>query len=182
MHNLKLTPPVPPDLMPGFLVSGSSEAGLTAAAATGAIAVKYPKPPSEDDGACVRPDMETGVRVGIIARKNSTEAWQVAHERFPEDRKGQIMHQLATISSDSAWHGQLSQRTEPGDSPYWLVPFQNYKSFCPYLVGSYERVGEEVSRYLGLGYTTFILDIPPAAEELESIGRVFDFAKTQAVQ
>jgi alkanesulfonate monooxygenase len=182
VHNLKLTPPVPPDLMPGFLVSGSSEAGLTAAAATGAIAVKYPKAPSEDDGGGVRPDLETGVRVGIIARKTSTEAWRVAHERFPEDRKGQLTHQLATKSSDSAWHKQLSKLRDAGESPYWLVPFQNYKTFCPYLVGSYECVAEEVSRYLGLGYTTFVLDIPPNAEELESIGRVFDLAKAQAVQ
>jgi alkanesulfonate monooxygenase len=182
VHNLKLTPPVPPDLMPGFLVSGSSEAGLMAAAATGAIAIKYPKPPSEDDGPGLHPDLETGVRIGIIARKTSTEAWQVAHERFPEDRKGQLTHQLAKKSSDSAWHEQLSKLPDSGESPYWLVPFQNYKSFCPYLVGSYECVAEEVSRYLGVGHTTFVLDIPPDAQELESIGRVFDLAKAQAVQ
>jgi len=182
VHNLKLTPPVPPELMPGFLVSGSSEAGLAAATATGATAVKYPKPASEDEGTISSPDKETGVRVGIVARETSNEAWRVARERFPEDRKGQLMHQLAQKSSDSAWHEQLSKRTETGDSPYWLIPFQNYKTFCPYLVGSYERVAEEVSRYLGLGYSTFILDIPPNAEELESIGKVFDFAKTQAVR
>ena len=128
----------------------------------------------------VHADLETGVRVGIIARKTSAEAWQVAHERFPEDRKGQLTHQLAQKSSDSAWHEQLSKLPDSGESPYWLVPFQNYKSFCPYLVGSYECVAEEVSRYLRLGHSTFVLDIPPNAEELESIGKVFDFAKNFA--
>ena len=30
-------------------------------------------------------------------------------------------------------------------SPYWLGPFHNYKTFCPYLVGSYERVADELA-------------------------------------
>ena len=36
----------------------------------------------------------------------------VARERFPEDRKGQITHQLAMKVSDSAWHRQLSELGE----------------------------------------------------------------------
>ena len=62
------------------------------------------------------------------------------------------------------------------DSPYWLGPFQNYKTFCPYLVGSYDRVGEELADYIQLGYTTFILDIPPSEEELEHTAIAFERA------
>jgi hypothetical protein len=53
--------------------------------------------------------------------------------------------------SDSHWHHQLSQLGEQPpseESPYWLGPFQNYKTFCPYLVGSYDRVSAELARYL----------------------------------
>ena len=50
---------------------------------------------------------------------------------------------------------------------------QNYKTFCPYLVGSYERIADEVARYAEAGYKTFILDIPPTEEELSHIGVVF---------
>ena len=39
-----MTPPLAPELFPGILMSGSSEAGLAAARAVGATAVKYPKP------------------------------------------------------------------------------------------------------------------------------------------
>jgi alkanesulfonate monooxygenase len=46
-------------------------------------------------------------------------------------------------------------------------------------VGAYGRVADEISRYLALGYRTFILDIPPNAEELDSIGKVFDIAREQ---
>ena len=179
VKNLKLTPPLRSELFPGIFVSGSSDAGLAAAKAIGATAVKYPKAPGEE----VAPDegIGAGVRVGIIAREDGDEAWRIARERFPEDRRGQLTHQLAMKISDSVWHGQLSEladATASGDSPYWLVPFENYKTMCPYLVGSYERVGEELSRYIAVGYRSFILDIPPNEEDLHHTNHAFHRALT----
>jgi len=119
------------------------------------------------------------VRVGIITREDPEAAWAIARARFPEDRRGQLTHQLAMKVSDSVWHGQLSDlagATASGDHPYWLVPFENYKTMCPYLVGSYERVGDELARYVGLGYRSFILDIPPAEDELEHTSLAFQHA------
>ena len=128
------------------MISGSSDAGLAAARAISATAVKYPKPPGEEQDQ--RSDtIDSGVRVGIIARETSEEAWRVALERFPEDRKGQITHKLAMKVSDSSWHKQLStlgEKPVSEENPYWLGPFENYKTFCPYLVGSYDRVADEV--------------------------------------
>jgi alkanesulfonate monooxygenase len=179
--NLRMTPPLPEELFPGILISGSSDAGLAAAREIGATAVKYPKPPGEEDDA-TQDTIESGVRVGIIARDDSEEAWRVALERFPEDRKGQITHQVAMKVSDSQWHKQLSElgAERAGDNPYWLGPFQNYRTFCPYLVGSYGAVADEVARYMGQGYRTFILDIPPSDEELEHTAVVFDRAQALA--
>jgi alkanesulfonate monooxygenase len=181
VSNLRMTPPLPEELFPGILISGSSDAGLAAAREIGATAVKYPKPPGEEDDA-TQDTIESGVRVGIIARDDSEEAWRVALERFPEDRKGQITHQVAMKVSDSQWHRQLSELSaeRSGDNPYWLGPFQNYKTFCPYLVGSYGAVADEVARYMGQGYKTFILDIPPSDEELEHTAVVFDRAQALA--
>jgi alkanesulfonate monooxygenase len=178
INNARLGPPLSPDLQPEFVVSGSSEAGLSAAKAIGAIAVKYPRPPTEEE-TVQTDDSKSGIRIGIIARQTEDEAWRVATARFPETRKGQITHNLAMKTSDSKWHEQLSELAQYQESPYWLGPFQNYKTFCPYLVGAYERVALEVSRYLDLGFRTFILDIPASAEELESISMVFDIAREQ---
>jgi alkanesulfonate monooxygenase len=181
--NLRLTPALPPELYPGILISGSSEAGLAAARAIGATAVKYPKPPQEEESQ-LGDTVDSGVRVGIIARGDADEAWRVALDRFPEDRKGQLTHQLAMKVSDSSWHRQLSQLGElpvSGENPYWLGPFQNYKTFCPYLVGSYDAVAGELARYIGLGFRAFILDIPPSEEELEHTAVVFARAKELAV-
>jgi alkanesulfonate monooxygenase len=177
--NLKLAPPLPPELFPGVLISGSSEAGLAAARELGATAVKYPKPPGEEDDQR-NDEIPSGVRVGVIARETAEEAWEVAHERFPEDRKGQIAHGLAMKASDSHWHKQLSElgdKPVSEENPYWLGPFQNYKTFCPYLVGAYERVGQELAQYIGFGYTTFILDIPPSHDELEHTAEAFRTAR-----
>jgi alkanesulfonate monooxygenase len=179
VKNVTMNPPLPESLFPGVFVSGSSPAGAAAARALDAVAVKYPKPPSEENGH-LPADGHFGMRIGVIARETDAEAWAVALTRFPEDRAGQITHELAMKASDSQWHRQLSAlgredaRTER--SPYWLGPFENYKTFCPYLVGSYDVVGEEIRRYVELGYRTFILDIPSAPEELDHIGLAFDRA------
>ena len=177
--NLSLQPELPEELFPGIFVSGSSEAGLNAANTLGATAIKYPQPVGDYNAGAETGTGRTGIRIGIIAREHDEEAWDVGVERFPPDRAGQFAHQLAMKTSDSQWHKQLSEMAEQlkeRESPYWLHPFKNYKTFCPYLVGSYERIAQEIRRYVEVGFQTFILDIPPAKEELEHINIVFDKA------
>ncbi len=180
VKNLRLTPPLPPELAPGLTISGSSPAGLAAAEEIGALAVRYPKPVEEEHESGPETAGEMGVRVGIVARESAEEAWRVARDRFPEDRRGEIEHQLAMKVSDSHWHRDLSGRDEGEDgSPYWLGPFNQGQTFCPYLVGSHERVGAELAGYVAAGFATFILDIPPNREELEHTGIAFEHARVR---
>jgi len=177
--NLKLTPPLPDHLFPGIFISGSSDAGLETCKSVGATAVKYPKSTAEEETAGVDGATPCGIRVGIISRESDEDAWTIARERFPEDRKGQLTHQLTMKTSDSVWHKQLAEMandTRRQETPYWLVPFQNYKTFCPYLVGDYHDVSQELARYISVGYKTFILDIPPNQEELRHSHIVFEQA------
>jgi alkanesulfonate monooxygenase len=174
LHGAPLSPSVPPRLAPGWMISGSSPAGLEAARALGAVAIKYPAPATDE-----RPEVgvATGVRVGLVARPTREEAWAVARDRFPETRAGRVLHGLAMKASDSHWHRQLSETSAAageGDGVYWLGPFQHYQTFCPYLVGSYEEVAAQLRGYVGLGHRTFVLDIPPSRAELEHTGTVFD--------
>lgn len=175
VDKLRMTPALPPELLPGIFVSGSSDAGLSTAKALNATAIMYPKPPGEyEQEPLDRRTVDPGIRVGIIARDSEEEAWAVAYRRFPVDRKGQITRQLAETISDSVWHKQLADLGRIGEEhPYWLVPFQNYKTNCPYLVGSYKTVAEEVARYMAIGFRTYILDIPPTEEELGHTAAVF---------
>ena len=174
-RNLRLTPGLPKEFVPLLTVSGSSDAGMQAAKRLGAIAIEYPRPAAEyQDGEAVAGHTDVrGIRIGIIARDDADEAWRVARARFPEDRKGRITHELAMKTSDSHWHRQLSRASAAASqnvSPYWLVPFENYKTFCPYLVGDYGTVADELSRYVRSGYGTIILDVPASPEEMDHIG------------
>ena len=183
VEKLKLTPPLPRDLFPSFFMSGSSEAGLATAQAIGATAVQYPQPVETYEADPQQNVGNLGIRVGIIARESEEEAWRIARERFPEDRKGQLTHQLAMKTSDSAWHRQLSRTAQEAEnSPYWLVPFQNYKTFCPYLVGSYQQVARELVRYIVVGNKAFILDVPPHEEELHHTSVAFSQALAEAAK
>jgi len=185
VRGLRMTPPLPAALFPGFLISGSSSAGRAAAVAIGATAVEYPKPPAElenlEDAAPA--GLRRGVRIGIIAREDPEEAWRIAWSRFPQDRRGRLAHALAMQTSDSSWHRQLSElarQTALQGQAYWLWPFENQQSFCPYLVGSFNTVSDEVARYLRIGYTTFILDIPLERADVETAGIVFRAALGKA--
>jgi alkanesulfonate monooxygenase len=178
VKKLALAPPVPPELFPELLMSGSSAASLASAKTLGATAIRYPQPPEceveERDAIAI--GVKCGARVGIIARDSSGEAWREAYDQFPSDQRGQLQHKLAMTVSDSVWHKQLSDRGEDPmsqDSPYWLRPMKSYQTFCPYLVGSYSRVAKELSRYIGLGFRTWITDIPPSREELGHVMEVF---------
>jgi alkanesulfonate monooxygenase len=176
VKNLTIRPRISPELVPEVFVSGTSTAGIAAARKIGATSISYPGTPS---GITKNRGVSAGIRIGVIAREESSEAWRIAHERFPPDRKGQLVHDMARRVSDSAWYGQLSELGDkPPDcnSPYWLMPFKNYKTFCPYLVGSYGEVRREVSKYIQEGFRTFILDVPPSREELHHTAIVFDHA------
>jgi len=178
VKSLKLTPPLPAGLFPPILMSGSSAAGLAAAETTGATAVMYPRPVESESEGVLSTTARCGARIGVIARELEGEAWRIANQRFPEDRRGEITHQLATRMSDSVWHKQLDElgKSECIDNVYWLRPYRTYKTFCPYLVGGYQRVSAEIARYVDAGFRTFILDIPDSREELLHTKAVFDLA------
>ncbi|HTW72523.1 MAG TPA: LLM class flavin-dependent oxidoreductase, partial [Acetobacteraceae bacterium] len=183
VHGVRLAPALPESLRPGWLISGSSPAGRAAAVKMGAIAVEYPAPPDAAAGDTDDVPAGRGIRVGIIARDSADEAWAIAHARFPDDRRGRLSHALAMKTSDSAWHRTLSElaRERPADgSPYWLWPFEEHRTFCPYLVGDFVTVAKEIARYLALGHRSFILDIPTDADDVETAAIVFRMAREQA--
>jgi alkanesulfonate monooxygenase len=172
---LVLAPPLPEALHPVFFVAGSSPAGRATAGALGAVSVEYPTADATTPIA-VAPVPHRGVRVGIVARDGDEAAWREARARFPEDRRGRIVHTLATKASDSSWHQQLSGIEHAVAPPYWLEPFQRAQTFCPYLVGSYAQVGDELRRYVDAGIRTFILDVPRDADELGHVALAFEHA------
>jgi alkanesulfonate monooxygenase len=157
VSNLRLEPDVPKELRPRLFISGSSPAGRDAARSVGAVAVRYPQRPDEEDEAELRANgLQHGIRVGIIAREDADDAWAVARSRFPDDGG----HALDL---------------------HWLHPSKRYRTFCPYLVGSYDQVATEVGRYLDLGVGTIITDVPSDPVDLHDARRVIDQALSLAL-
>jgi alkanesulfonate monooxygenase len=156
---------------------------MEAARQLGAIAIKSSGPPHRSEDQLPARSGKCGVRIGIVARPKGQDAWTVACERFPESRTAKLTPELSTKVCASAWDRSGSgsgKESTGGRDAYWLHPFENHQTNCPYLVGSYASVAEGLARYIGLGYRTFILDIPPVQEEFAHIGRVFQIAWRRA--
>jgi alkanesulfonate monooxygenase len=157
-------------LMPKRFVAGSSGACIEAARALGAVRLAYPRA-IEDYAADPSALAGTGVRFGIIARETSAAAWAIAHRRFPPDPSGEQTREY-TAPAAPRWAGRLlddANRQRAADVPnptYWLYPFRSFKEYCPYLVGSYDEVGELLSRYLDMGVSTLIMGVPWDEDDL----------------
>lgn len=178
LQTATVSPSLDPELRPRMFVSGSSPASMKAQRTLRLTRLSYPQTPQyyAKDASALNGN---GIRLGIIARESNEQAWQVANERFPPDRMGERLQLLAAGQVESHWHQQLSATAadQPGaDSTYWIYPFRAYKTFCPYLVGSYAAVAKTLSFYLAAGLTTIILDVPTAEYDLHSSRLVIDLA------
>lgn len=187
IKNLKLKPEIPEELLPDYYLSGSSDVAKAAAARLGAQLIQYPEPVEKltNNGQNEDPLID-GIRIGVLARHNNENAWKEAHERFPATRAGEISHQLVKKTSDSEWHKKLSNQNDNGNENgkhhatkpvYWLGPFEHYHTFCPYLVGSFDEVAKNISKYLEAGCKTCIIDTPVSEIELHSTMQVFNRAQ-----
>jgi alkanesulfonate monooxygenase len=162
-----LAQPLDPGLTPNIYVSGASEDCARAQQNLAIDRLTYPREPSTYAG--VAPLAAWGVKIGIIARSDSADAWRAAHRRFPRDPSGEQSHDWASKLVKSHWRKQQFQDALAESAPngaYWLYPFRAFRTFAPYLVGSYDEVGEVFARYRDLGVRTVILDHPTDPDDL----------------
>ena len=163
-----ISPALPAELMPLFFLSGSSPAGVAAQQELGMVRFAYPLA-IEEYRAGTDELRGTGIRIGVIARPDGARAWRLARERFPLDTEGERRHDLAARVVESSWHRRLSAEAMAAHEPrgaYWLYPFRAYRTFCPYLVGSYAEVAGALSAYVRLGVRAVILDEPYDEDDL----------------
>lgn len=170
VRRARLRIPVPGDLLPTAYVSGSSAASLQAGESLGIGQLSFPLLPDDFASPDVRKNkFGSGITIGIIARDDSSEAWRIAHKRFPADpEKAERMKMLLSVSV-SSWQAQLASvpiADEAEGEAYWLVPFRYRHTFSPYLVGSHDEVAQAVTTYLKGGIRTFVLDIPREPDDL----------------
>ncbi|MDY0814517.1 LLM class flavin-dependent oxidoreductase [Kitasatospora purpeofusca] len=176
-----LSPPADPALAPGLFVSGASDDCRDAARVLDVGRLCYPHQIDTYQGD--KPLAGCGIRLGVIARDDAAEAWRTANERFPSDASGEKLHEWAVGRIESHWHLKLSRdalRSHQPNGVYWLYPFRAYRTFCPYLVGTYADVGAMLRRYIALGVTTVILDEVVEHEDLHHTALALDHAYANA--
>lgn len=175
-----LRTPLPQRLQPRVFVAGTSPAAAAVAREFGAVRLVYPLAPREYE---VGQDLgDCGMRVGIIARERSEDAWRIAYQRYPRDSVTERLRAFERPYLDARWSDALWAATdgEPaGAGAYWPYPFRASKEFCPYLVGSYPEVAQVLARYLDTGIRVLILaqpweedDLPHAVEAIRCAQRL----------
>lgn len=184
VRRLDLFPPADPALLPRMFVAGSSDACLDAERRLGVVRLRYPRALQEYEPGSAEL-RGGGLRIGIIARDDREEAWRTAHDRFPDDPDGERQYRIANRFSDSVWMDRLSEdAAAPAveHSPYWMHPLRTYKEYCPYLVGSYEEVGAYLARYLAMGVSTVILNVPHEEADLHHAALALRHAEKLAAE
>jgi alkanesulfonate monooxygenase len=167
--------------IPMLTISGSSAAGLAMARKLGARAIQYLKPHTEYDAVGFSPDLQYGARVGIISRETSEEAWNIARKRYPADPEGAEVREYFQTISDSVWVKELGQvKRTPAGHPYWLDPYKNGQTSCPFLVGDKNTVAKELAGYMHMGLRTFLVENAADSEDATHITEALRLAGEKA--
>jgi alkanesulfonate monooxygenase len=168
-----LDPGVPAGLRPEIFLAGSSPAGLATAAKIADVAVTHAADPAAPEtvaflDAVNAAGLAAGIRLGIVARPTTEQAWRVVEERFPQDRWGSLMS-MQKLRSESHWMRSLADKAVHGDqlSRLWFGAFAVSKSHAAYLVGDYDEVAAVLAEYRECGVTRLLLDGPYDDVEFE---------------
>jgi alkanesulfonate monooxygenase len=162
---------------PDFLIAGHSDGARKSAQALGATHLSMLAP-----DLAVRQHgngQPAAVHLGIIAAETDAAARALAQARFPEDPALEGILDFVMESNDSAWKQALYRQmnSAANSAPeFWLEPFRQMRSDCPYIVGSSSRVAEILALQIRSGVDVFILDMPPIAEDFEKARDFIDAA------
>lgn len=167
---------------PRILIAGSSVSGMEVAKAIGNVAITHPEPFeifSQTFLPSIKPPLEMGIRIGIIARPDSDSAWNYAYNKFPQNRISTIKTMYKT-KSESTWNRKLASiavESEVFDSVYWTGAYRSAQTSLPMLVGSYAQVKSYLEKYLEAGVNTIILGSVHSDEEFRHINNVISLLR-----
>lgn len=178
LNNINVESDFPKEYMPDIYMSGTALEGLKAAEMSESVFLTVPYPAShyktlKED---ISSSITSGICISIIARPNSSDAWDVARAMYPQSRISTITNAMK-VNSQSNWVkalAGLSVENEIYDNHYWLGAFKSGITIYPYLVGSYIEVAEYLSNYIKLGVNTIILNEPFSSEEFIHRSVVFE--------
>lgn len=185
-----------PDVEPPVYFGGSSPAGIEVAAKRADVYLTWGEPPSQASEKLDRvreraaahgraDDLEYGIRLHVIARPTSEQAWaeaQALYDSLDPERVAAAQKGLASSQSEgqrrmSELHGR-GAAFEPGQDARSLEVSPNLWAGIGLvrggagtaLVGSYDEVAERITEYREAGISHFILSGVPHLEEAYQVG------------
>jgi alkanesulfonate monooxygenase len=162
-RDLQINAKLPEHLQPRIFVAGSSEASRHLAEQVGHVMITHPEPvdlfAANFLAARKDSDQAIGVRVGLVARETDEEAWAAALKDHHVSRAARL-RTLLKRESQSEWNrrmAQLASEADLYDGVYWTGLYSTGRTAAPLLVGSYDKVGEYLGRYIALGVSKLLL-------------------------
>lgn len=160
-----------------FTISGSSGAGRSAAAQLEAWPIEYPQQASRYQLDKIDTSLRStkGIRIGVIVKESRQDAWEAARRRYPKDPQKAELRQFAIRNSDSTWVKNFASEHDlpEGEQPYWLSPYLNYQSSCPFLVGDVDEIMKEIQLYIRAGFSMFLIERPECRADSSLITETF---------
>ena len=177
---------VPHPIWPDIYLGGSSDAALGVAAAHADVYLTWGEPPEavaekldrvrrRADG--VGRDLRFGIRLHVIARDTSSEAWATA-QRLLDGLDREAINRAQAIQRASQSEGQRRMSALHNGRTDALVVSPNLWAGVGLvrggagtaLVGSHEEVADRIAEYHDLGIDEFILSGYPHLEEAYRVG------------
>jgi alkanesulfonate monooxygenase len=118
----------------------------------------------------------SGLAVGICARKTSEEASEAIKVSFPDDRRGEMLFDMSLNNNQTPWNDWLRKNISKYETSnsYCLRPMKNFWSAAPFISDSYENSARLLKQYESLGYSFFILDYhPDEAAHVAEVVKIF---------
>jgi len=148
---------------PDYFISGMSEDSMSVASRCGSNIITHPEPleyfQSFSNKCKSYGIRDIGIRIQIIARATSVEAWDYANSQYKYN-EFDIASVRIKKNSDSEWLrriSSISMKYLSTDTVYWMGAFVKGRSNCPSLVGSYEEVANYLKGYIDRGVRSIII-------------------------
>jgi alkanesulfonate monooxygenase len=116
------------------------------------------------------------MRINVIARANSDQAWDTA-QHLLDGADPNMLQRMQAVATETDSVGQqrmfalADEATTSGTATYWTGLSRLRVGSGTALVGSYTDVAAALRTYIDVGIDTFILASTPHLEECQRIGQ-----------
>ncbi|MBB6022768.1 alkanesulfonate monooxygenase SsuD/methylene tetrahydromethanopterin reductase-like flavin-dependent oxidoreductase (luciferase family) [Paenibacillus sp. JGP012] len=179
-NNLSLSPLNNNELLtPKLFVSGASDHHIQIANSHADVVLTHPQPVGKfkkNYSYNLSESVDVGIKIGIIARKTSEEAWKVANARYPVSKMA-IATNRYKKHSESAWIRNMALEgieSELHDNVFWLGGYISGLSNNPILVGEHQEVRQYLKKYSEAGAKILLISGAQSKEDFENIDQVLN--------